>query len=36
MSIEQQVEVLNGITQIMHNSARGQYEEMRCEFDYEC
>jgi hypothetical protein len=35
MSIEQQVEVLNGITQIMHDSARGQYEEMRCEFDYE-
>lgn len=35
MSIEQQVEVLNGITQIMHDSARGQYEEMRCEFEYE-
>ena len=35
MSIEQQVEVLNGITQIMHDSAGGQYEEMRCEFDYE-
>jgi hypothetical protein len=35
MSIEQQVEVLNGITQIMHDSARGQCEEMRCEFEYE-
>lgn len=35
MSIEQQVNVLNEITQIMHDSARGWYEEMRCEFDYE-
>lgn len=35
MSIEQQVEVLNALTQIMHDSACGQYEEMRCEFEYE-
>ena len=35
MSIEQQVEVLNAITQIMHDSAQGHYEEMRCEFEYE-
>ena len=34
MSIEQQVEVLNGITQIMHDSAHGKYEEMRCEFEH--
>ncbi|MHA6138967.1 hypothetical protein ACX3YC_16325 [Pseudomonas mohnii] len=35
MSIEQQVQVLNALTQIMHDSACGQYEEMRCEFEYE-
>lgn len=35
MSIEQQVEVLNALTQIMHDSACGQYEEMHCEFEYE-
>ena len=35
MSIDQQVGVLNGITQIMHDSAQGKYEEMRCEFEYE-
>jgi hypothetical protein len=35
MSIEQQVEVLNALTQIMHDSACGQYEEMCCEFEYE-
>lgn len=35
MSIEQQVAVLNEITQIMHNSAHGRYEEMRCAFEYE-
>jgi hypothetical protein len=35
MSIEQQVEVLNALTLIMHDSACGQYEEMRCEFEYE-
>ncbi|MGH8383469.1 hypothetical protein [Pseudomonas sp.] len=35
MSIEQQVEALNALTQIMHDSACGQYEEMRCEFEYE-
>lgn len=35
MSIEQQVEVLNEITQIMHDSAQGQYEQIYCEFDYE-
>lgn len=35
MSIEQQVEVLNALTQIMHDSAHGQYEEMCCEFEYE-
>lgn len=35
MSTEHQVEVLNELTQIMHDSARGQYEEMRCEFEYE-
>lgn len=35
MSIEQQVDVLRALTQIMHDSASGQYDEMRCEFDYE-
>ena len=35
MSIEKQLEVLNGLTKIMHDSSRGDYEEMRCEFDYE-
>ena len=35
MSIEQQVQVLNSLTQIMHDSASGQYEEIRCEFEYE-
>lgn len=35
MSIDQQVDVLNALTQIMHDSACGQYEEMRCEFEYE-
>lgn len=35
MNIEQQVAVLNQITQIMHNSADGEYEEMRCEFEHE-
>lgn len=35
MTIEKQLEVLNGITQIMHDSSHGKYEEMRCEFDHE-
>lgn len=35
MSIEQQVQVLNALTQIMHDSANGPYEEIRCEFEYE-
>lgn len=35
MSIEQQVELLSALTQIMHDSASRQYDEMRCEFEYE-
>lgn len=35
MRIDQQIEVLNARSHIMHESASGQYEEMRCEFDYE-
>lgn len=35
MSIQEQVEVLNRIVQIMHDSAGCQYEEMQCEFDHE-
>ena len=35
MGIGQQVELLNALTQIMHGSASGQYDEMRCEFDHE-
>jgi len=35
MSIDQQVEALNQIVQIMHDSAGGPYEGLRCEFDYE-
>ncbi|WP_017254366.1 hypothetical protein [Pseudomonas tolaasii] len=35
MSIEQQVQILNSLTQIMHRSARGPYEALSCEFDYE-
>ncbi len=34
MTIEKQVEILNQITQVMHDSAAPSYEEMRCEFDY--
>ncbi|MGZ0102154.1 hypothetical protein [Achromobacter sp. KK8] len=35
MSIEKQVEILNSLVQIMHESAKGAYEEIRCEFDHE-
>lgn len=35
MSIEQQVDALNSLTQIMYDSAMGNYESMRCEFKYE-
>ncbi len=35
MSIEQQVKILNSLTQIMHDSAGGNYDEMYCEFEYE-
>ena len=35
MSIEQQVQILNTLTQIMHDSASGSYEEIRCEFEHE-
>lgn len=35
MTIEKQVEILNQIVQVMHNSAASNYEEMSCEFDYE-
>ena len=35
MSIERQIELLNAITQIMHKSAQGAYDEMRCDFEYE-
>ncbi|OBY57290.1 hypothetical protein ACKI1H_27995 [Pseudomonas sp. YH-1] len=35
MSIEQQVRILNSLTQIMHDSAGGNYDEMCCEFEYE-
>jgi hypothetical protein len=34
MTIEKQVEILNQITQVMHDIAESTYEEMRCEFDY--
>ena len=34
MKIQQQVEVLNKITQVMHESADFDYEEMTCRFDY--
>lgn len=35
MSIELQVQILNALTQIMHDSAKGAYEEICCEFEYE-
>lgn len=35
MSIEQQVKILDALTQIMHDSAKGSYDELRCEFEYE-
>lgn len=34
MTIEQQVESLNKITQVLHDSANGDYEEMGCQFEY--
>jgi len=34
MTIEKQVEILNQITQVMHDSAESIYQEMRCKFDY--
>ncbi|WP_295857396.1 hypothetical protein [uncultured Xylophilus sp.] len=34
MTIEKQVEILNKITQVMHDSAESIYEEMRCKFCY--
>lgn len=34
MTIEKQVEVLNQITQVMHDSAESAYEEMCCRFSY--
>lgn len=34
MTIEKQVEILNMITQVMHDSAESNYEEMSCKFDY--
>lgn len=34
MTIQDQVEVLNKITQVMHESAEFNYEEMACRFDY--
>jgi hypothetical protein len=34
MTIQGQVEVLNKITQIMHESAELNYEEMTCRFEY--
>lgn len=35
MTIEKQVQILDLLTQIMHDSADGQYEELRCDFEYE-
>ncbi|MYN15939.1 hypothetical protein GTP81_04170 [Rugamonas sp. FT107W] len=35
MSIEKQTNILNRLVQIMHDSARGQYDGMSCEFEYE-
>lgn len=35
MSIDQQVQALNALTQIMHDSAHGPFDELRCEFEYE-
>ena len=34
MTIQEQVEVLNKITQVMHDSAEFNHEEMVCRFDY--
>lgn len=34
-NFEQQVQVLNALMKIMHDSANGPYEEMCCEFEYE-
>jgi len=35
MSVDQQVTILNELVQLMHDSAGGSYEALRCEFDYE-
>ncbi|GJI97213.1 hypothetical protein RugamoR57_39310 [Duganella caerulea] len=35
MSIEKQTKILNRLVQIMHDSARGPYDGMSCEFKYE-
>lgn len=34
MTIEEQVHILELISQIMHDSADGQYEELNCRFEY--
>lgn len=33
--IDKQVEILNKLTQLMHDSTNGVYEEMQCNFEYE-
>jgi hypothetical protein len=35
VSVEQQVQILSALTQIMLDSAKGTYEEICCEFEYE-
>ncbi len=35
MSIEKQTNILNRIVQMMHDSARGSYDSMSCDFEYE-
>lgn len=34
MTVEKHVDILNHITQVMHDSAESSYEEMRCKFDH--
>ena len=34
MKIERQLEILNEITQVMHDSAESKYQEMSCKFGY--
>lgn len=35
MNTTQQVQILTALTQLMHDSANGNYEEICCEFEYE-